>query len=103
MVIYIFITNRRRHNRLQGDWSSDVCSSDLAAIVREMANFDGKETLECIPTSFQIKLEAQCSGLKLVGEDRMPEVDVVFEIGRASCRERGQICVREFRCITQQL
>ena len=50
-----------------------------AAIVREMANFDGKETLECIPTSFQIKLEAQCSGLKLVEEDRMPEVDVVFD------------------------
>jgi ribose 5-phosphate isomerase A len=50
-----------------------------AAIIREMANFDGKETLECIPTSFQIKLEAQCSGLKLVDEDRMPEVDVVFD------------------------
>jgi ribose 5-phosphate isomerase A len=50
-----------------------------ASIVREMANFDGKETLECIPTSFQIKLEAQCSGLKLVDENRMPEVDVVFD------------------------
>ncbi|MDQ3909583.1 MAG: ribose-5-phosphate isomerase, partial [Thermoproteota archaeon] len=37
-----------------------------AAIVREMANFDGKNTLECVPTSFQIKLEAQWSGLKLV-------------------------------------
>jgi ribose 5-phosphate isomerase A len=50
-----------------------------AAIIREMANFDRKETLECIPTSFQIKLEAQCSGLKLVDEDKMPEVDVVFD------------------------
>jgi ribose 5-phosphate isomerase A len=50
-----------------------------AAIIREMANFDRKETLECIATSFQIKLEAQCSGLKLVDEDRMPEVDVVFD------------------------
>jgi ribose 5-phosphate isomerase A len=50
-----------------------------AAIIREMANFDRKETLECIPTSFQIKLEAQCSGLKLVDEDRVPEVDVVFD------------------------
>jgi ribose 5-phosphate isomerase A len=50
-----------------------------ASIVREMANFDGKETLECIPTSFQIKLEAQCSGLKLVDENKMPEVDVVFD------------------------
>src|SRR5256885_9926621 len=25
----IFFSSRRRHTRLQGDWSSDVCSSDL--------------------------------------------------------------------------
>src|SRR5256885_4920497 len=24
----IFFSSRRRHTRLQGDWSSDVCSSD---------------------------------------------------------------------------
>jgi ribose 5-phosphate isomerase A len=50
-----------------------------AAIVREMANFDGKETLECIPTSFQIKLEALCSGLRLVDEYKMAQIDVVFD------------------------
>ena len=50
-----------------------------AAIVREMANFEGKQTLDCIPTSFQIKLEAQCSGLKLVDINRVPEIDVVFD------------------------
>jgi ribose 5-phosphate isomerase A len=50
-----------------------------AAIVREMANFDARNTLECIPTSFQIKLEAQWSGLKLVDTNRMPEIDVVFD------------------------
>ena len=50
-----------------------------AAIVREMANFDGRNTLECIPTSFQIKLEAQCSGLKLVDVNRIPEIDFVFD------------------------
>ena len=44
-----------------------------------MAHFDGKETLECIPTSFQIKLEAQCSGLKLIGEDKMTQTEVVFD------------------------
>ena len=27
-----FFSSRRRHTRLQGDWSSDVCSSDLCAI-----------------------------------------------------------------------
>src|SRR5256885_2447094 len=26
-----FFSSRRRHTRLQGDWSSDVCSSDLMA------------------------------------------------------------------------
>src|SRR5256885_16967053 len=26
-----FFSSRRRHTRLQGDWSSDVCSSDLDA------------------------------------------------------------------------
>src|SRR5256885_1264800 len=26
-----FFSSRRRHTRLQGDWSSDVCSSDLYA------------------------------------------------------------------------
>src|SRR6266850_4019781 len=28
-VSYFFFSSRRRHTRLQGDWSSDVCSSDL--------------------------------------------------------------------------
>src|SRR5688500_19294256 len=28
-VPYFFFSSRRRHTRLQGDWSSDVCSSDL--------------------------------------------------------------------------
>src|SRR5688500_8651775 len=29
-MIIFFYSSRRRHTRLQGDWSSDVCSSDLA-------------------------------------------------------------------------
>src|SRR5256885_7087642 len=27
-----FFSSRRRHTRLQGDWSSDVCSSDLCGL-----------------------------------------------------------------------
>src|SRR5256885_12874972 len=30
LVVFFFFSSRRRHTRLQGDWSSDVCSSDLA-------------------------------------------------------------------------
>src|SRR2546426_2960679 len=29
MSFFFFFSSRRRHTRLQGDWSSDVCSSDL--------------------------------------------------------------------------
>src|ERR1022692_4423336 len=27
--VFFFFSSRRRHTRLQGDWSSEVCSSDL--------------------------------------------------------------------------
>src|SRR2546426_4027902 len=36
--LYIFFfSSRRRHTRLQGDWSSDVCSSDLFLIQNQVA------------------------------------------------------------------
>src|SRR4051794_15926324 len=31
MLFFFFFSSRRRHTRWTGDWSSDVCSSDLAA------------------------------------------------------------------------
>src|ERR1039457_6146914 len=32
MLFFFFFSSRRRHTRLQGDWSSDVCSSDLSPL-----------------------------------------------------------------------
>src|SRR5256885_7357539 len=32
IMMFFFFSSRRRHTRLQGDWSSDVCSSDLEAM-----------------------------------------------------------------------
>src|SRR5256885_14947575 len=32
-----FFSSRRRHTRLQGDWSSDVCSSDLMLLYSMLA------------------------------------------------------------------
>src|SRR5256885_3960314 len=34
-MFFFFFSSRRRHTRLQGDWSSDVCSSDLGPRIRE--------------------------------------------------------------------
>src|SRR5258706_4636546 len=33
------ISSRRRHTRLVSDWSSDVCSSDLKGIVKNITDF----------------------------------------------------------------
>src|SRR5256885_7273962 len=49
-VCSFFFSSRRRHTRLQGDWSSDVCSSDLAdfmtdpfAVVRSVYRAFGRD------------------------------------------------------------
>src|SRR5256885_16863361 len=38
--MFFFFSSRRRHTRLQGDWSSDVCSSDLDEAVEPIAAVD---------------------------------------------------------------
>src|ERR1039457_7391006 len=35
---FVFFSSRRRHTRLQGDWSSDVCSSDLFTYEAKQTN-----------------------------------------------------------------
>src|SRR6266850_1018211 len=42
IMFFFFFSSRRRHTRLQGDWSSDVCSSDLD-VMRE--TLDARRTL----------------------------------------------------------
>src|SRR5688500_20147570 len=37
LFYFFFFSSRRRHTRLQGDWSSDVCSSDLKNMTRAAA------------------------------------------------------------------
>src|SRR3712207_7348014 len=36
-ILIVFFTSRRRHTRYWRDWSSDVCSSDLDGLARELA------------------------------------------------------------------
>src|SRR5947199_10223314 len=65
-----FFSSRRRHTRCLSDWSSDVCSSDLAG--------------EPAPASLEdASLATQLIGVQLIGDDA--------KIGRASCRERVEI------------
>src|SRR5256885_10396938 len=40
LVRIFFFSSRRRHTRLQGDWSSDVCSSDLEHLLAGVVGRD---------------------------------------------------------------
>src|SRR2546426_8025550 len=44
MCVFFFFSSRRRHTRLQGDWSSDVCSSDLLTGTTTVAAVSGVAT-----------------------------------------------------------
>src|SRR5256885_5440875 len=45
-----FFSSRRRHTRLQGDWSSDVCSSDLE--VRSTGRTETSQMIQALAPSF---------------------------------------------------
>src|SRR5690242_20746148 len=55
VIFFFFFSSRRRHTRLTCDWSSDVCSSDLAAANRaELPSTSGgamKLTIAALITS----------------------------------------------------
>src|SRR5256885_3838389 len=57
LYYFFFFSSRRRHTRLQGDWSSDVCSSDLpvgGALVGAAAQ-GASTTLDCADTTQAIQ------------------------------------------------
>src|SRR5438876_8565206 len=94
--MFFFFSSRRRHTRWTGDWSSDVCSSDLPVKVGLMSNPDRPMTIGAVaalsgrrPSSIryyeQIGLlppAARASGRRVYGPDRSEERRVGKE-GRA--------------------
>src|SRR2546430_9148204 len=88
--VFFFFSSRRRHTRFDCDWSSDVCSSDLADAV---ASHDGNAAIGAVRLEVWVWV-----WLRLFDGGHL--VLVFFpgshvslptrrkEIGRASCRER---------------
>src|SRR5262249_59047638 len=84
-ALVFFLSSRRRHTRLVSDWSSDVCSSDLDA---------------CVPPPNGVLAWWTGDGVFTDSQGKNPLVPqaldggaVTFdagEVGRASCRERGE-------------
>src|SRR5690349_23117943 len=107
---FFFFSSRRRHTRSLRDWSSDVCSSDLArsricTIVLMPTASQSLETSSATsgqaPNAGTTEI-SMVAGLPL-GSRRMPLPSfLVSQIGRASCRERVggavvAVCVRRER------
>src|SRR5256885_8156721 len=89
-MLFFFFSSRRRHTRLQGDWSSDVCSSDLeldigVAVELIVGNATAK------PWSCPDPVRVLGAGWGVfVGAavNLVPRFALGDQIGRASCRER---------------
>src|SRR5256885_6202968 len=85
-----FFSSRRRHTRLQGDWSSDVCSSDLLTIsVNDTFAYSqaGEQTQVNNLTGATLTVNAG-SGTAIFNGVVFNNSGTFNEIGRASCRER---------------
>src|SRR5256885_3328779 len=65
--VSFFFSSRRRHTRLQGDWSSDVCSSDLP-FVRALKSPDS--ALRTTLTSLLAKVNSPTEHAELVAHLR---------------------------------
>src|SRR5256885_6979602 len=86
-----FFSSRRRHTRLQGDWSSDVCSSDLVS--QSLAQLYQKATRAKLRITKANQDEIlyrykYAEGFENRVRDIRTQDSSVTEIGRASCRER---------------
>src|SRR5688500_19781792 len=67
LCFVFFFSSRRRHTRLQGDWSSDVCSSDLTRFLRTSA------LLETAGVPVPRVLASSCDKGWMLVEDLGPE------------------------------
>src|SRR5256885_8763674 len=86
-----FFSSRRRHTRLQGDWSSDVCSSDLGNIQGEFSKLSVTwPRLESMTSNVMTEVSPVPTAQTESPEARLlvADDDPNIEIGRASCRER---------------
>src|SRR2546422_4555848 len=87
-LMFFFFSSRRRHTRCSRDWSSDVCSSDLALDgVAPDARAAGEHFLAVLRQARLLRGR----GAGLFGDGPRLERGVAVdhdEIGRASCRER---------------
>src|SRR5207248_5175903 len=84
---FFFFSSRRRHTRSYGDWSSDVCSSDLGVEVGDVERERGRRDDPERDREHAAGTDPAKAWLLHVWRAPVEEREHE-EIGRASCRER---------------
>src|SRR5699024_12129418 len=93
-------SSRRRHTRMKRHWSSDVCSSDIKG--RVIANEENLSEIHVLNTSSNkgvltdrngyFEIPVALNDILLFSSIQFEKKEVkIYEIGRASCRERVNI------------
>src|SRR5690348_18156443 len=78
LLCFFFFSSRRRHTRWTGDWSSDVCSSDLI-------QYKG-QTLHHAWETWMKKAEGKAAidyGFHMIMTEVSDQLELEMEIGRA--------------------
>src|SRR3546814_2639535 len=99
MYMFFFFKQKTAYEMRISDWSSDVCSSDLAMTKVDqidedaaLARTDGFTPLSAEDEFARLLLRPHfavtCETLVLAGFDAIERLTAVQQIGRASCRER---------------
>src|SRR3546814_10367304 len=90
-VEFVFFFKQKTAYEMRiSDWSSDVCSSDLADIWTVMRHADGPLTSYYLLAALDRRIDTEGHILRVPREQAV-FVDIflrTFKIGRASCRER---------------
>src|SRR5690348_18370734 len=87
----VVFSGRRRHTKWTGDWSSDVCSSDLLRAL-EMISVAPERAIAFGDMPIDIAMFSVVGHSVAMGD--APDE----EIGRASCREREGVGELDGRC-----
>src|SRR5437762_6673448 len=99
---FFFFSSRRRHTRYIGDWSSDVCSSDLhdqEGVPESLPAITGREDAwrreaEVCHDILHCSLAAQKKSLTVIGHH--PQDEGLRPRGRCSCQAK---CISNLRSV----
>src|SRR3546814_5319395 len=93
MFFVVFFKQKTAYEMRISDWSSDVCSSDLAEalhVFQDLAHLVGVggDVARLVHQHRAERAEEGADGVDRIAGRAEPDADRMAQIGRASCRDR---------------